>query len=105
MNQFEYAIEERRQRRRLPEPGERRALRVRVGVSQAVVADTIGVARPSVSRYESGSSAPRGEVLRRYLDVLALLAAEAASDPEMPDAASGRRLAKTTGMRSRHVEF
>ncbi len=82
--------------RQLPEPGERRALRERVGVSQAAVAESIGVCRPSISRYETGSSTPRGEALVRYLDVLALLAAEAASAPEMPDAASGRRQAEAT---------
>lgn len=52
-----------------------------------MVASAIGVSRPTVTRWESGQATPCGDVLRRYLDVLALLAAEATSDPEVLDPA------------------
>ena len=65
----------------------------RLGLSQRVVAGAIGMSVPMVSRYEAGISIPRGEVLARYLQVLALLAAESNSPTEMHDAAGGRRRA------------
>ena len=94
-HQLNRAIQERRRREALPDPAMRRVLREHAGVSQEILADAIGVSRPSVSRYESGSSTPRGSVLHRYLNVLDLLAVETAGDHDVPDAAVGRRPAET----------
>lgn len=98
-----YGIEESRQRRRLPDPQARRALRKRLGVSQRMVADAVGVSRPTVTRWESGQATPCGEVLKRYLDALALLAAEAMSDPEVHDAAGRRRRVEVADDPCRHT--
>lgn len=57
-------------RRRLPGPEMRRAIRVSAGVTQADVAESIGVARESVARWEAGVRCPRGETLLRYVDLL-----------------------------------
>src|SRR5690349_9386366 len=59
-----------RQRRELPAPEVRRALRRAAGASQASVAEVVGVTRQSVSLWEAGTRTPRGANLERYLDVL-----------------------------------
>jgi DNA-binding transcriptional regulator YiaG len=93
-NRFDAALGEYRRRASLPEPSRRRALRRGVGLSQSVIADAIGVSPPTVSRIEAGISAPRGDVLARYLQILALLAAEEHDQPNVHDAAGGRRRAE-----------
>lgn len=65
-----------RARRSLPEPSVRRFLRERARLSQAEIAAVIGVDRPTVSRWESGSRTPTGEHLNAYLGLLDRLAAE-----------------------------
>jgi DNA-binding transcriptional regulator YiaG len=93
-NRFEAALGEHRRQAALPEPSRRRALRRRVGLSQSVIADAIGVSPPTVSRIEAGISSPRGDVLARYLQILALLAAEGDDTPDVRDAAARRRRAE-----------
>ena len=97
------ALTEHRRRALLPEPSQRRALRRRVGLSQSVVADAIGVTSAMVSRYEAGTSAPRDNVLAKYLQVLALFAVESSDIPEVHDAAARRRRAEAAG-ECRHDE-
>ena len=41
----------------------------------------------TASRYEAGISTPKGDVLAKYLQILALLAVESSEIPEMHDAA------------------
>jgi DNA-binding transcriptional regulator YiaG len=93
-NRIDFVLGELRRRASLPEPSRRRALRRRVGLSQSVIADAIGVSPPTVSRIEAGISAPRGDVLARYLQILALLAAEGDDVPDVLDAAARRRRAE-----------
>jgi transcriptional regulator with XRE-family HTH domain len=57
-------------RRRLPEPAVRKLLRERSMLTQAEIADAIGVSRQAVSRWESGKRYPRREHLGRYMAIL-----------------------------------
>lgn len=57
-------------RRVLPEPDIRRALRERVGLTQAEVAVAIGVDRTTVCRWETSDRTPRQPHLDRYAEVL-----------------------------------
>ncbi len=62
-----------RARRDLPPPAVRRALRGDKA-SQGEIARALGVSTACVSRWESGTRTPRGELLLAYLRVLRLLA-------------------------------
>ena len=88
------ALTEHRRRALLPEPSRRRALRRHVGLSQGVIADALGVSAPTASRYEAGISTPKGDVLAKYLQVLALLAVESSDVPEKPTPLGRRRRAR-----------
>ena len=81
------ALTEHRRRALLPEPSRRRALRRRVGLSQGVIAEALGVSPPTASRYEAGISTPKGEVLASYLQILALLETEGDDLSNVHDAA------------------
>jgi len=70
-----------RTRRQLPAPHLRRLIRRRSGVTQQEMALLLGVSRPSVTRWETGSRTPRGEVLGRYVELLEILAEEADRAP------------------------
>jgi DNA-binding transcriptional regulator YiaG len=59
----------------LPSTAARRALRVSARVSLARVGDVCGVTRQAVWAWEQGTRTPRGEHLRRYLQVLAVFKA------------------------------
>jgi transcriptional regulator with XRE-family HTH domain len=59
-----------RTRRMLPAPEIRRWIRVRANLSQAEVAQAVGVSAAAVSHWEHGLHHPRGERLRRYVDLL-----------------------------------
>jgi len=59
-----------RAKRALPPPAMRRAIRLGAGLSQADVAEIMGVARESVARWEAGARTPRGRVLIEYVDLL-----------------------------------
>ena len=61
-----------------PPPAVRRNLRERAGLTQHDVAGVLGIDRASVARYESGIREPRGEILRRYAEVLDRLTLELA---------------------------
>lgn len=64
-----------RVREDLPDPEERRALRIRGGLSQQTIADIVGVSRHAVSQWESGARmTPRDpRALKRYVEVLRTL--------------------------------
>jgi DNA-binding XRE family transcriptional regulator len=72
------ALSRARIRRNLPDPRTRRALRVANGLTQATIAKELDVARPQVSRYESGKRTPRAEVAERYAALLDRLLQEIA---------------------------
>jgi DNA-binding transcriptional regulator YiaG len=59
--------------RELPSPAACRALRVSARLSLARVGEAVGVTRQAVWSWEQGTRTPRGEHLRRYLQVLAVL--------------------------------
>jgi len=64
------ALERSRLRRQLPDPADRRLLRVRVGLSQGDLARALNVARPTICRWESGARDPGHQHLVPYLDLL-----------------------------------
>jgi transcriptional regulator with XRE-family HTH domain len=73
---------------RLCQTGEAREIRIRAGVSLALVAEEAGTPYAgTVSRWENGKRAPKGDAALRYLEVLDELAGVAAPDP-MPRAAA-----------------
>lgn len=59
-----------RARMRLPTPSMAREVRRAAGLSQGRIAKELGVTRITVSRWESGTRAPRGELLVSYVDLL-----------------------------------
>lgn len=69
----ETLAEELRQERRLPAPKTLRLIREAAGVSQARVARELGVDRVTVARWELGLRSPRGELRRRYVELLITL--------------------------------
>ncbi len=60
-------------RRALPPPVARRALRQAAGVSLLAVARACGVSRQAVAHWEAGTRQPRDEHLAAYLQALRLL--------------------------------
>jgi transcriptional regulator with XRE-family HTH domain len=56
--------------RRLPSAEIARAIRRDAGVSQLRLAIELGCTRSTVARWELGLRRPRGEMCRRYADVL-----------------------------------
>lgn len=73
---LEQALDAARVRRRLPTPAARRHLRNSAGISQAAIAEAVGVSREAVSLWESGLRTPSPEHAERYLEVLDQLATE-----------------------------
>ncbi len=71
------ALERSRLRRQLPDPADRRLLRVRVGLSQGDLARALNVARPTICRWESGARDPGRQHLAAYLELLNRLTQEA----------------------------
>ncbi|GAA2004404.1 hypothetical protein GCM10009799_34550 [Nocardiopsis rhodophaea] len=63
-------IREVRTHRRLPAPDDARSIRERAGVSQARLADELGVHRVTVARWESGTRQPRGALRLAYARLL-----------------------------------
>jgi DNA-binding transcriptional regulator YiaG len=61
--------------RELPSPAACRALRVSARLSLARVGEVCGVTRQAVWAWEHGTRRPRGEHLRRYLQVVAVMKA------------------------------
>ncbi len=70
------ALEGARLARRLPPAAVRRHLRERAGLVQDDLARAVGVNRVTICRWETGARTPRGEVLRRYVEILDRLARE-----------------------------
>jgi transcriptional regulator with XRE-family HTH domain len=70
-------IEKRRARKRLPDPRTRRQVRERAGITQADLAQVLGVDRATVSRWESGERDPRPSQLEPYVAALERLMREA----------------------------
>lgn len=62
---------------RWSDPHARKAVRVRCGLSQQQLADTLGVTQTTVQRWENGTRTPRGDNASRYFGTLdALVDAE-----------------------------
>jgi transcriptional regulator with XRE-family HTH domain len=76
MSAVDELLEQARARRALPPAPVRRFLRERVGVTQAELAEVLGVERPTVTRYESGAREPRGDLRVAYAGLLERLAGE-----------------------------
>lgn len=64
-------VERVRRAKRLPSPAVARAVRLAANVSQADVAGELGVHRVTVARWESGDRRPSGDLLDRYVQLLA----------------------------------
>lgn len=65
-----------RERGRLPDPAVCRSIRRAANITQAEVAQLVGVSRETISRWESGDRRPSGRHLSEYLAVLGRLAGE-----------------------------
>ncbi|WP_407555095.1 helix-turn-helix transcriptional regulator [Streptomyces sp. Pv4-95] len=65
----------------LPEPAQRARLRTDYGLSQAEVAEALGVARNTVAGWESGRSEPQGATRAAYAKLLEGMAAQLAPRP------------------------
>lgn len=55
---------------RWSDPTTRKAIRVRCGLSQQQLADTLGVTQTTVQRWENGTRNPRGANAARYYGTL-----------------------------------
>lgn len=55
----------------LPPPGERRRLRESLSLTQAQVAERVGVSRETVRAWENGRTTPRGRKAQTYASLLA----------------------------------
>jgi DNA-binding transcriptional regulator YiaG len=66
-----------RAHRHLPDPAAARAIRLAAGVGQTRLARELGVHRVTVARWERGTRTPRGQFLKRYVELLELLRKEA----------------------------
>jgi DNA-binding transcriptional regulator YiaG len=76
---IETALERARLRRRLPDYRDRRIIRERARVTQVALARAVGVARPTVSRWETGSREPADEHLGAYIRMLDMFVYEIGS--------------------------
>lgn len=63
-------VERIRLSKRAPSPEMARAIRKAAGVPVQAIADELGVDRVTVHRWESGIRQPRGDNLRRYVELL-----------------------------------
>ncbi len=77
MDEQERLIENSRHRRELPSPELRRQIRKLGRVTQAEIAQVLGINRASVSRWESGERTPRGKLAKSYKQLLERIHAEA----------------------------
>jgi len=57
----------------LPTPAERRKIREGAGLSQAAVADAIGVTPQAVALWEAGRRTPRGCLRAQYAEALEVM--------------------------------
>jgi transcriptional regulator with XRE-family HTH domain len=58
----------------LPDPAYRKAIRQRSGLTQAQVAEALGITPGAVKHYEAGRRNPRGELRNRYSEALVEMA-------------------------------
>ena len=72
---------------RLPEPNERRAIRIRAGLSMRNVADDLGVTSTAVRLWEVGERNVSPEYLERYVAMLTDLVAQERDTTSSGDAA------------------
>ena len=54
----------------LPDPRQRRAIRLRIGYEQREIAARLGVSRPTITRWEAGTVEPRGPARLAYAELL-----------------------------------
>lgn len=66
-------VEQVTERRSLGSASSRRAIRKKAGLSLRSLAEVLEVDTSTVSRWESGTTTPRGEHLARYSEVLSVL--------------------------------
>ena len=66
----------------LPEPIERRRLRIMAGLTLQDVADSVGVTRSAISRWELGSRSPHQSHLGPYVAVLTVISEELRETPD-----------------------
>jgi transcriptional regulator with XRE-family HTH domain len=71
---LEVALARGRIRRGLPDPSVRRLLRQRAGLTQRELAAALGIAQPTLARWEAANRTPRGDLLERYSQALERLA-------------------------------
>lgn len=69
-------VDEVRHLRRMPTPALARAIRESAGLSQARVAEALGVDRVTVTRWETGRRRPRGQIAREYVALIEKLRVE-----------------------------
>jgi transcriptional regulator with XRE-family HTH domain len=69
-------LEEVRTTKNLPKPARARAVRAAAGVSQARMADELGVHRVTLARWESGKWTPRGDSRVAYAQLIEALRLE-----------------------------
>lgn len=70
-SQRDFILARGRRRRLLrAEPAGFRLARQRAGLTQAEIAELLGVDQAAVSRWESGKRIPRGKTLDRYAELL-----------------------------------
>jgi DNA-binding transcriptional regulator YiaG len=70
MEQHVAIVDRVRDRRDLPPPAMRKAIREAAGLPLDAVAQALGVSRAAVALWESGDRFPRPENLHRYVDLL-----------------------------------
>lgn len=81
-------LRELRDRRNLPSPARRRAIRVDAGTSQAAIAAEIqrragiGCTAEAIGNYEAGRRTPRGLLLQTYAEILRDLESELRGGPD-----------------------
>jgi len=66
----------------LPDPTERRRLRIMAGLSLQDVATSVGVTRSAISRWELGSRSPHQSNLGPYVAVLTVISEELRETPD-----------------------
>ena len=79
MDKLDDILSKKRERKRLPAPAVRRSLREASGLTQAEFAAVLGVNRAAVSRWETGTRSPRGELAKQYQAALERITAEVAA--------------------------